>query len=239
MINIFSTPEKTVKSLARFIFELADKKPESDKIFTIALSGGNTPILLFEALKKDFNDKMRWENIHIFWGDERCVDPLSPESNYGVAKEKFIDVINIPHENIHRINGENEPVLEAERYSKEIGSWVNFKNGLPSFDLIILGLGEDGHTASIFPDQMGLLESNKICEIAVNPQTHQKRITITGKVINNAKNIVFLISGNKKADIVSKIINKKNNYIAFPASYIRPEFGNLIFYLDEESANNL
>lgn len=239
MINIFSTPQNTVRNLAQFIVDSLNSNSNDKNKFTIALSGGNTPKLLFEVISNDFNDKTDWKKVDFFWGDERCVDPESQESNYGSAKKIFLDPLKIPKENIHRIKGENDPLIETERYSNEINLAVKGINGLPSFDLIILGLGGDGHTASIFPDQMELLTINKICEIAYQPETKQKRITVTGKVINNAKNIVFLITGNEKADIVSKVINKKENYLNFPAAHIKSEYGDLIFYLDYEASKIL
>jgi 6-phosphogluconolactonase len=239
MIQIFPTSERTIKEIANFIFILIKKSAEAKKNFFWALSGGNTPKLLFEELKINFKDKIDWSYVHLFWGDERCVSYESTESNYGEAKRLFLDQIDIPKENIHPVFGDRDSVSEAERYSDEIKSIVPLLNDLPNFDLIILGIGEDGHTASIFPNQMHMMKSDKICEVAIHPVSAQKRITITGKTINNSKIIVFLVTGEKKSKILSEIINKNNKNKNHPAAQIIPKFGNLYYFLDKESSKNL
>jgi 6-phosphogluconolactonase len=207
--------------------------------FFLALSGGTTPKVIFQTLVRDFKKKIEWNKVHFFWGDERCVPPDHSESNYGMAKEYLLDHIDIPVENIYRIKGEDNPDNEAERYSNEIKKYLPEVNGLPQFDAAMLGLGEDGHTASIFPDQLKLLSSDKICETAIHPSTKQKRITLTGKVINNSGEIYFLVTGKKKSIIVKKILNKKNNYLKFPASHINPFNGELFWFLGDEAASEL
>jgi 6-phosphogluconolactonase len=156
-----------------------------------------------------------------------------------MTKQKLFDKIEISASNIHRIKGEENPANEAVRYSDEILSFSQKRNGLPLFDLFILGLGDDGHTASIFPGNLELLNSEKICDVASHPVTNQKRITITGRVINNASKVVFLVTGKKKSEIVEKIINNRAEALAFPASYIAPADGMLIWYVDKESASLL
>lgn len=239
LIKIFSNPAETVQGFADFLENLANKHTSSESSFNIALSGGNTPQLLFKNLRLSYRNSIDWSKVHFYWGDERCVIPGSNESNYGNAKKVLLDYLNVSVYNIHRINGENEPETEADRYSNEIKNNLEIKDGFPVFDLIILGLGSDGHTASIFPDQMHLLEDDKICEVATNPYTGQKRITLTGKVINNAKNVAFLVTGEEKAEILAKIIEKKNKFDDFPASYINPKFGNLVYFLDQNSAKGI
>lgn len=233
MIKIYSTPEDTVIKFAENLKLLIDKSVELNKNFYCALSGGNTPQLLFKVLKQKYLTEINWSKVHFFWGDERCVEPDNIESNYGAAHKLLLNYIDIPAENIHRIHGEGKEELEAKRYSEEILNNLPKENGLPIFDLIILGLGSDGHTASIFPDQMKLLESEKICEVAIHPASKQKRITLTGKVINYAKDISFLVTGKEKASVISEIINKKDNYKIYPASYIDPQKGNLVWYIDK------
>jgi 6-phosphogluconolactonase len=220
---------------SEFVSEL--KFLNGDKI-NIALSGGNTPKVIFQTLTS-FKEKPEWKKIHLFWGDERSVPPENPESNFKMSKESLLDHIDIPSENINRIKGESDPFKEAERYADVIIKKLNKVNNLPSFEIIILGLGEDGHTTSIFFDQMELLTSEKTCEVALHPVTKQKRITVTGKIINNSKKIYFLVSGKKKASIVNKILNKKNNYLTFPASHINPVSGELIWFLDKEAASEI
>ncbi|MBK7132829.1 MAG: 6-phosphogluconolactonase [Bacteroidales bacterium] len=191
------------------------------------------------CLGSKYAKAVSWRNVHLFWGDERCVAPDSPESNFGMTKRKLIDKIEIPASNIHRIKGEEDPAIEAVRYSDEILSITQRRSALPLFDLFILGLGDDGHTASIFPGNLDLLNSEKICDVAVHPVSNQKRITITGRIINNASRVVFLVTGKKKADIVEKIINNRAEALPFPASHIAPAEGMLTWYVDKESASLL
>lgn len=230
MIRIF----KDSKELSlEFCDELMKISSQKEKCF-IALSGGSTPKIIFQTLSEHFKEKIHWNNIHLFWSDERCIPPDDSESNYGMAKQYLLNYINIPEENIHRIIGEDEPEQEAVRYSKEINNIVNSLNDLPSFDLVMLGIGEDGHTASIFPDQMFLLDSPKICDVAVHPLSGQKRITLTGSTINNSDEVIFLVTGESKTDIFRKIIEE--NKKIYPAEFINPLFGELKYFVNEEAA---
>jgi len=238
-IKIFPTPFDLAEKFAEEMVYMINESSQKGKPFTVALSGGSTPELLFSLLGENYGKSVSWKNVHLFWGDERCVPPDSDESNFGMTKRKFIDKIEIPASNIHRIKGEESPGSEAVRYSDEILAFTQKHNGLPLFNLFILGLGDDGHTASIFPGNMDLLNSEKICDIAAHPVSKQKRITITGRVINNASRVVFLVTGKKKAEIVEKIINNRAEAQIFPASYIVPAGGMLTWYVDKESASLL
>lgn len=234
-VKIFPTPyelaEKFAEELVRTITESATNK----RPFTVALSGGSTPELLFSVLSNNFSGYATWKHVQFFWGDERCVPPDDPESNYGMTKRLFLDKIKIPPANIHRIMGEENPAEEVVRYSNEIVHFTREREGLPQFDLIILGLGEDGHTASIFPGNYKLLNSDKICEIAIHPVSSRLRITITGRVINNAEKVVFLVTGANKAGIVSAIIENQGT-VDYPAAHIEPRTGVLKWYLDDAAA---
>jgi 6-phosphogluconolactonase len=218
---------------------MISEKENTGNSFNVALSGGTTPELLYSVLGDHFSGAVNWNLVHFFWGDERCVPPENSDSNFGMTSRALIRKLTIPAQNIHRILGENDPEKEAQRYSREIRENTREKNGLPVFDLIILGLGEDGHTASIFPHSAHLLNSDKICEVAVHPVSRQSRITITGKVLNNADNVSFLVTGPKKAEIVASIINKHKSALNFPASAIVPTDGTLKWYLDKEAASLL
>lgn len=217
------------------IKESANKK----ETFTIALSGGSTPELLFSLLSENYAKSVPWQYVHIFWGDERCVPPDNAESNFGMTMRKLLSKIEIPFLNIHRIKGEDDPEKEASRYSEEISLFTRKRDGLPLFDLILLGLGEDGHTASIFPGHPELLDSDKICDVAFHPVTQQKRITITGKVINNAEAVTFLVAGKKKKEIVEKMFKKDPSALNYPATYIVPVYGRLSWFLDKEAERSL
>ena len=208
--------EELAKTFARFLVQEFKGK----KQFNICLSGGSTPKLLFQILAKEYAKKVKWENIHFYWGDERCVKPTSKDSNYGMTKKLLLDHINIPKENIHRILGEKDSKAEAKRYAEEIANNLPREKGVPIFDLVILGMGSDGHTASIFPHQRKLWYSDKICVVATHPDSGQKRISITGEVINAARQVHFLTTGEAKKSVLKEILTSTGKYEKYPASYV-------------------
>ncbi len=233
-VKIFSKPKKVCKAVAKEILKLTQESSQAK--FDIALSGGSTPQKLFKVLDSEFSDKIPWNRIHFWWGDERCVSPESENSNYKLANDYLFSRISIPEENIHRIKGENVPEKEALRYANEIEKFLNYRGDAPVFDIVILGLGEDGHTASIFPDQIELFEDENICAVSQHPLTGQNRITLTGKVLNNASRVFFLVTGATKALRISEIMNDDEAAKLLPAYYISPKNGSLVWYLDEEAA---
>jgi 6-phosphogluconolactonase len=238
-IKIFSSPYELAEKFAVELINMINKTLLDRKVFTVALSGGSTPALLFSLLGDNFSKSVHWNNIHFFWGDERCVPPDSFDSNYGTVKRMLFDKIDILSSNIHRIRGEEDPEKEAFRYSMEISDYTVKKDGLPSFNLIILGLGEDGHIASIFPEHTELFYSDKICEVAVHPVTLKKRITITGRVINNADSVVFLVTGRNKSVVVENILKKHDPAHNIPASFVVPVNGSLSWFIDEDAGRLL
>jgi len=238
-VRIFATPYELAEKFAEELVSIADESEKKGSPLTIALSGGSTPELLYSVIGDHFSESVNWKNVHFFWGDERCVPPDNPESNFGMTDRSLFRKINIPSDNIHRIRGEADPAGEVSRYSLEIKEYTRKRNGLPVFDLVILGIGEDGHTASIFPSNITLMESDRICEAASHPDTMQSRITLTGRTINNADRVAFLVTGAKKAGIVEKILNKKSQVQNLPASLIVPLYGELIWFLDKEAASLL
>ena len=236
-INIFKSPAELAMKVAEEIVSMINESACRKKTFTIALSGGSTPELLFTTLGENFSESAQWKYAHFFWCDERCVPPDNTESNYGMAKKNLFDRIDIPEKNIHRIKGECDPEDEALRYSDKISEFTRSRAGFPLFDLIILGLGEDGHTASIFPGNLALLNSVKYCEVAIHPVTGQKRITLTGRVINNADLIYFLVTGKKKAAIAKEIFNKSEASGNLPATHIIPLKGTVRWFTDDEAVS--
>ncbi len=239
IIKIYPTPCELAENFARELVSSIDESAKNNKHFTMALSGGSTPEILFTLLSDNYAKSVPWEHVQIFWGDERCVPPENAESNFGMAKKKLLEKIEIPSRNIHRIKGEDDPEEEAFRYSEEISLYTRIRDGVPLFDLVLLGLGEDGHTASIFPGHLELLDSEKICEVTFHPVTLQKRITLTGRVINNADWVAFLVTGKKKEVIVRKILVKDPASINYPASFIVPVYGRLCWFLDKEAGTLL
>lgn len=238
-LKIFSTELETAEKLAAAFKSAVDENTTNRKNINIAISGGRTPKALFKILADEYKEKIIWKDIHFFWVDERCVPPEEQESNFGMTKKFLFDNIEIPEENIHRIKGENNPEKEAVRYSALLDKYLNFEKSLPRFDLIILGIGTDGHTASIFPNQLELIKSEKACAVAVHPETGQRRITLTGNVINNGARVVFMITGEDKADVVADIIKKKTGYEKYPSAYIEPVCGAYEWFLDSQAAKFL
>jgi 6-phosphogluconolactonase len=238
LIKISESQSELAAGLASELSEIINKAAFLKKTLTIALSGGSTPRLLFSVLAEQYSKKTDWSFVHFFWGDERCVPADDPDSNFGMTRSVLLDRINIPETNIHRIRGESLPEKEAVRYSAEIKKTARSGDDLPVFDLVILGLGDDGHTASIFPRNRELLFSEKICAVATHPVTGQKRVTITGPVINNADNIIFLVTGSAKATVVADIIENPGE-VSYPAASIEPSHGTLKWYLDNEAASLL
>ncbi len=223
--HIFKNNEAVATAFAEF---LQKEIAQAEKI-NIALSGGSTPKVLFDILAKKYAAKIDWKKVHFYWGDERCVAPTDEESNYKMTDEKLLQHINIPPQNIHRVLGENDPTEEANRYGKLIEWNLFLKDGLPIFDLIILGMGSDGHTASIFPHEIELLNAAETCAVAVHPESGQRRITLTGNVINAAKQIHFLVTGISKTSVIKEIFSEKGNYKTYPASAIK----NAEWWMDE------
>lgn len=234
-IEIFDSTEELIQDVAANFTKASEEATRMNKNYNIALSGGNTPKQLFKYLGK-IGKEMDWAHVHFFWGDERCVPNDDVESNYGQAKTFLFDKIIIPEQNIHRIIGENEPEEEAKRYANEINRWIKTsKDNYPVFDWIILGLGEDGHTASIFPGQENIIQSKEICAVAEHPQSGQKRITLTLPVIDRAKKITFLVTGSNKAQVVAEIMNNKPESKNYPAAMVQTERITIEWYLDKES----
>lgn len=240
IVNYKIQISKSIDELSEYFAQLLiDKVNNKKNHFHIALSGGSTPKSIFEYLTLNHQSTIDWHKVKFFWGDERCVPPNDPESNYKMADENLLSKVSIPKENIFRIKGETNPTDEAKRYSELILKILPQKNELPRFDLIMLGLGEDGHTASIFSNQKSLLNSDKIYSTAVHPATGQTRITLTGRIINNASTVVFIATGNNKAKVVNEIINQKDTSKDYPASFIKPHDGELYWLLDKSAASEI
>jgi len=230
-INISESKKQTARSFSEYLVDFVAK----NNILHIALSGGSTPKEVFKELAENFKNKIDWSKVQFYWGDERCVPSDDEESNFRMANEHLFSKAEIPLGNIHRIKGENKPEEEAARYAGLLEAKLPYHNMQPQFDLIILGIGDDGHTASIFPNQIDLWNSKSYCEVAEHPETGQKRVSLTGNIINNAKEVAFLVTGENKAQKVSEIIDKKGNYNSYPAALVAPYTGRLNWFLDSEA----
>jgi 6-phosphogluconolactonase len=238
-LKIYKNTNMVVEAMAEDFCSFMEKKARLKENAYVALSGGSTPQDLFKFLAEHHRNNIAWENIHFFWVDERCVPSDDRESNYGLANNLLFDKIDIPSENVHRIKGENDPEVEEERYAEEILKFVPLIYNLPRFDWIWLGMGDDGHVASIFPDQLALMHIDKICATAIHPVTKQRRITLTGRSMNHSKRASFLVTGKGKAPMVNIILKVPGINQRFPASHIKPSEGVLEWYLDEDAASEL
>lgn len=237
-IKILANAEAAAMAVAELIREKAVSKKQLGQLLNVAVSGGSTPKYLFGLLaEEDFRNSIPWETVRLFWVDERCVEPTHSESNFGMTYDALLQYAFIPGENIFRMKGEDIPQNEKVRYAGILRKELSAKNGFPVFDLILLGMGDDGHTASIFPDNLALIESDNAVEVAVHPASGQKRITLTGKTINQAETIVFLVTGASKATVISEILNQKAGYQKYPASHITGIKNPVCFYLDKDSAD--
>lgn len=237
-IHNFISPKETARGLTHILLRQINKSPENS--FHLALSGGSTPVPLFKIWADEYRDLIPWEKIHLYWVDERCVPPGNPESNYGVAKKLFLDKIKISPSQIHRIQGERNAEEEARRYSTLVSRELPLtKDAIPVFDMVLLGIGTDGHTSSIFPGQTELLNCQESYAVSVNPTTGQQRIALTGYPLLQAKAILFHVTGPEKADIIEKIICDKKKAESYPAGYIANHARHVEFVLDESASEKL
>ncbi|WP_431121741.1 6-phosphogluconolactonase [Flagellimonas flava] len=234
-LKIFKDKQEVAEQFSIYFENLVKDKAE----FHVALSGGSTPKIVFDILAEKFGDKIDWNKIHFYWGDERCVPPTDDQSNYKMTLEHLFSKIDVPQENIHRVLGENDPNPEAMRYANLLEINLDRVKGVPQFDLVILGMGDDGHTASIFPHEIDLWEAADHCVVATHPESGQKRVSINGKVINTAKEVAFLVTGQSKAEKVKTIIGQSEGFKDYPAALVNPVSGNLSWFMDQEAASLL
>jgi 6-phosphogluconolactonase len=205
--------------------------------FAAALSGGSTPAALYSLLAAgEFRDRVDWPRVHLFWGDERCVHPEHPDSNFRMTREHLLERIQLPPENIHRMQGETEPVAAATAYESELRKF--FGAGLPRFDLVLLGLGEDGHTASLFPGSTALKETEHWVAAVYVDKLRSHRLTLTLPVINAAAHVAFLVAGASKAAIVKEMLGSANAS-SYPAAQVMPARGQLTWLIAADAAAGL
>lgn len=233
-IHVYPNKEKLATEAAERVINVIGQATRENGLCNIALAGGKTPREVYSMLATDtYRDQVAWSNLHLFWGDERMVSPEHQDSNFRMVQETLLDRVNIPDGNIHRIRGEIAPEKAANEYAELLHN--HFKEGLPCFDLILLGLGEDGHTASLFPGTDAVEEGERHVVAVYVPGLNTWRVTLTLPVLNAAREILFLVSGRSKADIVRRIISIKQPAKEFPATMVNPENGTLHWMLDSES----
>lgn len=227
-----------------------------DRDVYIAISGGSTPSKLFDLWAYRYEHEINWKRIQLFWVDERCVPPADIESNYRMTAVHLLNKLPFTEKHIHRIHGEADPEEEAERYESIVRKLLPWEDGIPVFDLILLGIGTDGHTASIFPgDELPdpdkediCIASSKLClnttdyrpdipiyKVTRKPENGQLRITMTIPLINRAKNVFFLAVGSDKQHVISDLFHQTPEALGYPANYIHPLDGHLICFLDRDA----
>ncbi len=229
------------RSAAEQFVRLANACARRSGRFTVALSGGSTP-KSFYALLADprYSERVPWQLVHFFWGDERCVPPDHPESNYGMARTLLLSKIPIPEANVHRMAAEKEPQIAAAEYEKTLIDFFGLKRGeWPRFDLILLGIGEDGHTASLFPDSEALENRDNLVVATYVEKLKAHRLTLTLAVINHAANIWFLVAGASKAVVLSQILIADGASPRLPAALVNPIDGRLIWFVTQDAAGEL
>lgn len=207
--------------------------------FTVALSGGSTPKAMLSLLAgKPFADSLPWRSIMFFWGDERCVPPDHPDSNFRMTTETLLGKIPVPPENVFRIPAEDEDHNRAaENYSTAIRQ--AFNSEAPQFDLVFLGMGADGHTASLFPGTAALQVKDRIAVANFVEKLNAWRITLTAKTINQARNVIFLVAGEDKAAALKEVLEGEPQPEKYPSQFINPVGGSLLWMLDEAAAGLL
>jgi len=238
-IRIFKDAENLSRAAASLFVEQVGESITQRNHFLVALNGGNTPMRLFQLLATDFRKHVDWSKVQLFWGDERCVAPDDPGSSYGQAREILLGRVPIPDSNIHRIKGELGPAEAAKEYSLVLKELSSPPLEWPRFDLVYLGMGEDGHTASLFPGS-----SVDIAEPAIPVTAHYQdrpadRVTLTPVVLNSARMVVFMVTGEKKAITLAEVLSDRYNPELYPAQRIRPREGKLIWLVDEGAAGKL
>ena len=209
--------------------------------FTVCLAGGNTPKALYALLATDaFAAKIPWDQCHFFWGDERCVPPDHGDSNYRMAREAFLSKVPVSESQIYRMMAEKPPDLAALRYEATLKAHFNSRAGdFPRFHLVFLGLREDGHTASLFPDSEALEVQDRAAVACYVNSLKTHRLTLTLPVFNRAANVFFLVSGSSKAQILARVLQPPDNSKPLPAQRIRPQDGRLVWFVDQAAARNL
>lgn len=224
----------------RFVYA-ARMAIEAHDRFSVALSGGSTPRELYALLATpEFASQVDWERVHLFWGDERAVPPDDPQSNFRMVEQTLLTHVPVPPEQVHRITGEKAPAQAARAYAEELRAFFEPETGqMPRFDLILLGLGENGHTASLFPHTAVLSNATDWVAAEYVSAVGMNRITLTAPVINASENILFLVAGAEKANVVRDVLRGEFRPQDLPSQLIEPTDGSLVWLLDRAAAAQL
>lgn len=241
-IHVSPNPAALAEEAARRFVASARAAVAARGRFTVALSGGSTPRALLALLAAPpYRDEVDWSSVHVGWGDERRVPPDDEQSNFRMARLALLDHVPIPHEQVYRIPAEEpDPRIAADTYAATLRRLFNLDEGArPRFDLIHLGLGTEGHTASLFPGSPALGETARFVAAPYVEKLSAHRITLTPPVIDAAREVVFLVAGVEKAEIVRTILRGPHNPAAYPAQIVAPTDGRLTWLLDQAAASRL
>jgi 6-phosphogluconolactonase len=236
-----ATPQDLFQAAADDVLLTASGSIQQRGRFTIALSGGSTPRNLYTLIAANASASLPWEKVFFFWGDERHVPPSDSESNYRMALETILSKVPVPPANIFRVPSENpDASAAAEAYEQTLRKFFPVAPGeFPSFDLILLGMGPDGHAASLFPETAALQEKSRLVVANWVEKLHTSRITLTLPVLNAARRVAFLVSGADKAAILHEVLEGKAPGEKYPSKLVRPSDGKLIWFVDRAAASEL
>lgn len=238
-LRIFADGAELARAAAEEFTRRADEAVRTRERFTVVLSGGSTPRSLYALLAdpaEPFRDRIEWRAVHFFWGDERHVPPDHPESNFRMARETLLDAAPIPAENIHRIRGEEPASRAASLYEDELRALFSTA---PRFDLVLLGLGADAHTASLFPGTEAVRERERWVVASWVEKLRSFRITLTPAALNRADAVIFLVQGEEKSEALHAVLEGECDLDRWPAQAIRPESGEVLWLVDRAAASGL
>lgn len=238
-VRIFETAEEVARAAADYFAEIALSSIDTEGRFSVALAGGSTPRRTYQLLaSEEYRNRFPWSQVHIFFGDERAVSATHADSNYRMAEEALISLLPIPTENVHRIVGEGDAVANASLYEGELQTFFDGASW-PRFNLVLLGIGDDGHTASLFPGTEALSEARAWVVANWVEKLKTYRITLTAPAINHAANIVFLVAGAGKAERLPEVLRGARNPLRLPSQLIQPVDGSLVWLVDKAAAQRL
>jgi 6-phosphogluconolactonase len=240
-VRRLTTPQELFQVAADEVIRAANDAVRERGRFTIALAGGSTPRNLYTLIAANAGSSLPWSKVFFFWGDERHVPPADPESNYRMAEETLLSKIPVPPANIFRIPAENpDASAVAESYEQTLRKFFALAPGeFPRFDFILLGMGPDGHTASLFPETAALQEKTRLVVANSVEKLHTSRITLTLPVLNAARCVAFLVSGADKAVMLHEVLEGQAPGERYPSKLVRPSDGKLIWFVDRAAASQL
>jgi 6-phosphogluconolactonase len=237
-IKVYADASALARAAAEHFVALSAEAINRRGRFAVALSGGSTPRAMYALLAtSEFVSRVEWARVHAFWGDERCVPPEHPDSNFRMAREALLDRVPIPAGNIYRMRGEMEPALATDEYESALQTF--FADGQPHFDLILLGMGDDGHTASLFPGTAAIHEQTRWAAAQYVEKLRVWRVTLTPVVVNAAANVIFVVSGAGKAERLKQVLTGPYQPDVLPSQIVRPTNGRLSWLVDSDAAARL